>query len=40
MSNRASKRRQQEKISVAVGAFKMQRYELNSEGKLGMRVSN
>ena len=37
-SNIASKRWQQEKNSVAVRASKMQRYELNSEGKLGTRV--
>ena len=39
-SNRASKWWQQEKYSVAVRASKMRRYELNSEGKLGTRVSN
>ena len=39
-SNRASKRWQQEKNSIAVRASKMRRYELNSEGKLGARVSN
>ena len=39
-SNRASKRWQQEKNSVAVRASKIRRYELNSEGKLGTRVSN
>ena len=40
-SNRAFKRWRQKKMnSVAVRASKMRRYELNSGGKLGARVSN